>query len=108
MTDISWANSGTGTEKPLAGAVALVTGGGRGIGKAIAQRLAKLGAAVSICGRTEESLMRTAQELRVFGVRVHARTGDVTQAGFFFHDAAATEKELGPISILVNNAGIGG
>ncbi len=108
MMDISMANSGASTEKPLAGKVALVTGGGRGIGKAIAQRLAKLGAAVSICGRTEESLLRTAQELRVFGVRVHAQTADVTQAGDIAPLVEATEKELGPISILVNNAGIGG
>ncbi|HKM80454.1 MAG TPA: SDR family NAD(P)-dependent oxidoreductase [Candidatus Acidoferrum sp.] len=72
MANISTANSGADAEKPLAGGVALVTGGGRGIGKAIAQRLAKLGAAVSICGRNEESLMSTAQELRALGVRVHA------------------------------------
>jgi NAD(P)-dependent dehydrogenase (short-subunit alcohol dehydrogenase family) len=108
MTDISMANSGASTEKPLAGGVALVTGGGRGIGKAIAQRLAKLGAAVSICGRTEESLMRTAQELRACGVRVHAQTADVTRAREIASLVEATEKELGPITTLVNNAGIGG
>jgi NAD(P)-dependent dehydrogenase (short-subunit alcohol dehydrogenase family) len=102
------ANSGASTEKPLAGGVALVTGGGRGIGKAIAQRLAKLGAAVSICGRTEESLMRTAQELRASGVRVHAQTADVTRAREIASLVEATEKELGPITTLVNNAGIGG
>jgi 3-oxoacyl-[acyl-carrier protein] reductase len=88
--------------------VALVTGGGRGIGKAIAQRLAKLGAAVSICGRNEEPLMRTAQELRALGVRVHARTADVTQHGEIAQLVESTEQELGPITILVNNAGIGG
>jgi len=108
MANISTANSGAEAEKPLAGGVALVTGGGRGIGKAIAQRLAKLGAAVSICGRNEESLMSTAQELRALGVRVHAQTADVTRTGDIAPLVESTEKELGPITILVNNAGIGG
>ncbi|MGB8494122.1 MAG: SDR family NAD(P)-dependent oxidoreductase [Candidatus Acidiferrum sp.] len=108
MADISTANSGASAEIPLAGGVALITGGGRGIGKAIAQRLAKLGAAVSICGRSRESLMSTAQDLRALGVRVHAQTGDVTRSGDIASLVEATEKELGPITILVNNAGIGG
>jgi 3-oxoacyl-[acyl-carrier protein] reductase len=108
MANISTANSRASSEKPLAGGVALVTGGGRGIGKAIAERLAKLGAAVCICGRTEESLRGTAQELRAFGARVHAHTADVTRAGDIALLVDAAEKELGPITILVNNAGIGG
>ena len=108
MADISTANSGASTEMPLAGGVALITGGGRGIGKAIAQRLAILGAAVSICGRSRESLMSTAQDLRALGGRVHAQTADVTRTGDIASLVEATEKELGPITILVNNAGIGG
>ena len=108
MTNISTANSGASAEKPLAGGVALITGGGRGIGKAIAQRLAKLGAAVSICGRSREPLMSTAQDLRALGVRVHAQTADVTKPGDIAALVESTEKELGPITILVNNAGIGG
>ena len=108
MADISTANSGASTEIPLAGGVALITGGGRGIGKAIAQRLAKLGAAVSICGRSKGPLMSTAQELRALGVRVHAQTADVTKPGDIASLVESTEKELGPITILVNNAGIGG
>ena len=108
MADISTANRGARTEMPLAGGVALITGGGRGIGKAIAQRLAVLGAAVSICGRSRESLMSTAQDLRALGVRVHAQIADVTKPGDIASLVEATEKELGPITILVNNAGIGG
>jgi 3-oxoacyl-[acyl-carrier protein] reductase len=88
--------------------VALVTGGSRGIGRAIAQRLAKLGAAVSVCGRNEELLMRTAEELRGLGASTHARTADVTHAGEVASLVQATEKTLGPITILVNNAGMGG
>jgi NAD(P)-dependent dehydrogenase (short-subunit alcohol dehydrogenase family) len=108
MADISMANSGARAGKPLAGRVALVTGSSRGIGRAIAQRLAQLGAAVSLCGRNEESLMRTAEEVRALGVRVHEQTADVTRAGEIASLVEATEKTLGPITILVNNAGMGG
>lgn len=101
-------NGGAGTEMPLAGGVALVTGGGRGIGKAIAQRLATLGAAVSICGRSREPLLSTAEDLRALGAHVHAQTADVTKPGDIASLVESTEKELGPITILVNNAGIGG
>ena len=108
MADINPANGGASTEMPLAGGVALITGGGRGIGKAIALRLAILGAAVSICGRSKEPLMNTAQELLVLGVRLRAQTADVTNSGDIASLVESTEKELGPVTILVNNAGIGG
>jgi NAD(P)-dependent dehydrogenase (short-subunit alcohol dehydrogenase family) len=93
--------------KPLADHVALVTGGNRGIGKAIAQKLASLGAKVSICGRDEESLQRTAREIESRGVRVLAQKADVSRDNDVTALVQATEKKLGPISILVNNAGIG-
>ncbi|HXR32847.1 MAG TPA: SDR family NAD(P)-dependent oxidoreductase [Verrucomicrobiae bacterium] len=108
MANISAANHGGGTEIPLAGGVAIITGGGRGIGRAIAQRLAKLGAAVCICGRNEESLMRTAEDLRALEARVHAQPADVTKPDDIALLVEGAEKELGPITILVNNAGIGG
>jgi len=108
MANVNVVNSGAGAGMPLAGGVALITGGGRGIGKAIAQRLAKLGAAVSICGRSSESLMGTAQDLRAGGAHVHVQTADVTKPGDIASLVESTEKELGPITILVNNAGIGG
>jgi 3-oxoacyl-[acyl-carrier protein] reductase len=107
MANISTANTGSSEGKPLAGGVALVTGGSRGIGRAIALRLAKLGAAVSLCGRNQEALERTADELRALGVSVHAQTTDVTQADEIASLVEATEKTLGPITILVNNAGMG-
>ncbi|HEY1471527.1 MAG TPA: SDR family oxidoreductase [Candidatus Acidoferrum sp.] len=93
--------------KPLAEKVALVTGGSRGIGKAIAQKLAALGADVAICGRNEDLLKRTAREIESLGVRVHAQKADVSRNSDVTLLVQATEKKLGPISILVNNAGIG-
>jgi 3-oxoacyl-[acyl-carrier protein] reductase len=93
--------------KPLADKVALVTGGSRGIGKAIAQKLASLGANVSICGRNEEILLLAAKEIESRGVRVHAQKADITRNSDVTALGQATEKKLGPISILVNNAGIG-
>ncbi len=107
MTNISTANNRSSEAKPLAGGVALVTGSSRGIGRAIAHRLAQLGASVSLCGRNNDSLMKTAEELRALGVPVHAQTANVTQPGEIASLVEATERKLGPITILVNNAGMG-
>jgi len=87
--------------------VALVTGGNRGIGRAIATRLAALGAAVAICGRDEQTLNATADELRATGVRIHSQRADVTRSSDVDALVQQTEAALGPISILVNNAGMG-
>jgi len=108
MSRISKANIEKSTEKPLTGAVALVTGSSRGIGKAIARRLAMMGARVSLCGRDEEALARAAEELRQLGVSVHAQRADVAKAPEVAALVTGTEKSLGPITLLVNNAGIGG
>jgi 3-oxoacyl-[acyl-carrier protein] reductase len=107
MKQIHQANGQASSAKPLAGKVALVTGGSRGIGRAIAGKLAHLGADVSICGRDEESLLRAAAEIKRAGVRVHAQKADVSRSGDVTALVQATEKKLGPITVLVNNAGIG-
>jgi len=107
MTVISNANSEGRAENPLRGKVALVTGGSRGIGRAIAWRLASLGAAVSLCGRDEATLQKTAAELAQAGARTFAQTADVTRSRDIAALVEATEKNLGPIAILVNNAGMG-
>jgi NADP-dependent 3-hydroxy acid dehydrogenase YdfG len=91
----------------LSGKVALITGGNRGIGKAIAFRLAAFGADVAICGREESVLRATAEELRSFGARVHSQRADVTGADDVASLIQQSEAALGPVSILVNNAGIG-
>jgi 3-oxoacyl-[acyl-carrier protein] reductase len=87
--------------------VALVTGGSRGIGRAIAHRLAALGASVAICGRDRAALEESAHAIEKLGARVHQQIADVTRAAEISELAAETEASLGPITILVNNAGMG-
>lgn len=107
MTNISKANEAAVPERPLAGHVALVTGSSRGIGRAIAKRLAQLGAAVSLCGRHAESLAAAAREVGECASGVLALPADVTSAADISSLVQATEEKLGPITLLINNAGIG-
>jgi 3-oxoacyl-[acyl-carrier protein] reductase len=107
MANRNTLNADVTKQQNLANAVALVTGSSRGIGKSIALKLASLGAAVGICGRDAEALANTRRELEALGATVHSQTTDVTKAGEVAALVDATEKNLGPISVLVNNAGIG-
>jgi len=107
MDKISGVNSETGASGPLKEHVALITGGRRGIGKAIALRLAGLGAAVCVCGREAKALQEAAAEIGKVSGRVLALRGDVTHAGEIAQVVRQTEEGLGAISVLVNNAGIG-
>jgi 3-oxoacyl-[acyl-carrier protein] reductase len=86
---------------------ALVTGASRGIGRAIALRLARLGASVAICGRNRADLQRTAEDLSAEGVRALPIVADVTLAAEVQQMIEQTCNQLGEIEILVNNAGIG-
>jgi 3-oxoacyl-[acyl-carrier protein] reductase len=92
---------------PLSGAIALVTGASRGVGRAIALRLASLGAAVAICGRDAQALAASETELKKPGSPVYAQIADVSQSTDVTALVDKTQAVLGPISILVNNAGIG-
>jgi 3-oxoacyl-[acyl-carrier protein] reductase len=91
----------------IQGKVAIVTGASRGIGLAIARRLAGIGAKVSVCARDSQTLERAASELRQQGASVFALPTDVTRASEVESLVKKTEQSLGPIEILVNNAGIG-
>lgn len=92
---------------PLAGKVALITGGSSGIGRAIAIKLASIGSAVAICGRDETKLAATEREILALGVRAIALRADVTKQNDVTKLVETVESTLAPISILVNNAGIG-
>lgn len=100
--------NGVSSRGKLAGHVAIVTGSSRGIGKAIAYKLAQHGASVSLCARNAQALEKTVAELSASGAKVRSQVVDVTRAGEVAALVEATEKELGAITILVNNAGIGG
>lgn len=90
----------------LHGQVALVTGGGRGLGRAFAQALAASGAAVAITARSEAQVQETAHLIVAAGGQALALPGDVTDAPTVTHCVETVQQHFGPIDILVNNAGI--
>ena len=91
----------------LSGRVAIVTGGNRGIGRAIAIGLAEAGAAVAVFGRNEDRNGRVLQELQAIGCRALAMNVDVTNREGLEPAFQRVERELGEVDILVNNAGHG-
>ncbi len=90
----------------LEGQVAIVTGAGRGIGRAIALELASMGAGVVVAELNQERAERTAAEVRALGRPALAVRTDVTRAADREGMARRTMEELGRIDVLVNNAGI--
>jgi len=107
MNEINQASRGFGKNRMAEGTVALVTGGSKGIGKAIAQKFATMGASVAICGRDQTALAAAAKELQGYGGRVYAQSADVALSKDVAELVTKTEETLGPITVLVNNAGIG-
>jgi len=93
--------------KTLEGKVALITGASRGIGLAIARSLGRLGAKLSICARDAKKLDAAASELKGQGAAVLAVAADVTRPSDVTALVEKTARVLGPIEILVNNAGVG-
>lgn len=89
----------------LAGKAALVTGGSRGIGRAVALRLAGEGCSVGICARGPEDLNRTVGELRDHGVVACGVLADVGQDGEVERFVAEAAADLGRVDLLVTNAG---
>jgi len=94
-------------DKALAGKVALVTGASRGIGLAIARTLGSMGAKLALCARDSAKLTAAAAELERSGISALAIPADVTRPADLASLVRKTEESLGPIEILVNNAGIG-
>jgi 3-oxoacyl-[acyl-carrier protein] reductase len=94
--------------KELTGQVALVTGGGRGIGAAIAQRLAAMGATTVISGRRVEQLRKTAKQISAEGGNCEPLVCDVTDLSSVEAFAKSVLTSFKAVDILVNNAGIGG
>jgi 2-dehydro-3-deoxy-D-gluconate 5-dehydrogenase len=90
----------------LAGRVALVTGGNRGIGRGIALGFAQAGAAVAILGRNPDKNAEVLAELKAAGARALALAADVTERAALEPAFRRVEAELGPVDVLVNNAGI--
>lgn len=88
--------------------VAIVTGAGRGFGKAIALRLAAEGAAVTVTARTRSQIEETAKAITSGGGRALAVPGDVTRREDVARVVERTAAQFGPVSLLVSNAGHGG
>ena len=92
---------------PLLGQVALVTGAGRGIGAAIAEKLARLGASLVVSGRTRQTLERTEAAIRSRGGQARVEPCDVSNLASVEALAGAVEQNFHRLDILVNNAGVG-
>jgi NAD(P)-dependent dehydrogenase (short-subunit alcohol dehydrogenase family) len=92
----------------LKGQVAIVTGGGGGIGREIARGLAEEGASVAITGRTASSLDESAKIIEGYGVKALPFPADVTDAAAMKRLVAETGAKLGPVDIFVSNAAIEG
>lgn len=91
----------------FAGKVVVITGGGSGIGLVTACELARLGARVAICGRTEEKLVAAAAEISALSAadRVHYGTCDIREEDEVQAFVAGVMKAFGRVDVLVNNAG---
>lgn len=94
------------TARPLDGKVAIVTGGSRGIGSAIAGLLAEHGAAVVVSGRDAARLQNAVRELEERGASVHGVTADVAKREDADRLVDAAKERFGRLDLLVNNAGI--
>src|SRR5213593_1879960 len=86
--------------------VALITGGGRGIGKAVALAYAREGARLGICARTAAEIEETAKEIRALGAECLAVACDISLEEPVTALAKTVEERFGSLDVLVNNAGV--
>lgn len=86
--------------------IALITGAGQGIGQAVVKRLAEEGAIIAAVDANEDQLQSTVQQLNDEGIRAFAYPCDITDQASVQHIVDQIEKQLGPIYLLVNVAGI--
>jgi len=91
----------------ISGKNALVTGAGKGIGKAIAIALAKEGVNVALLARTKNDVERVAKEIEQYGIKATTVIADVSNMESINSAVTQVQSELGFIDILINNAGIG-
>lgn len=94
--------------RELENRVAIVTGGGRGLGRGIALELARAGAGVAVVARTRAQLDEVVRHITSAGGRATAIVADVTDRAAVEAGVRETTRRLGPVSILVNNAGLAG
>src|SRR3982751_5679483 len=90
----------------LTGQGALVTGGGRGLGRVFAQALARAGAAVAVLARSADQVAQTADMINRAGGRALALAADVTDERTVDEAVDRVRRQLGPVDLLVNNAGV--
>jgi len=91
---------------PLEGKAAIVTGGTRGIGFAIGERLAKEGAKVAICGAKQETVKRAVEQLSAVA-DIYGESADVSKYADVKRFVANVKSRFGAVNILINNAGVG-
>jgi 3-oxoacyl-[acyl-carrier protein] reductase len=94
-------------EKPFSGKIALITGGNRGIGLAIARTLGKLGARLAISGRNRDALKTAIAELRGAGYDATPFVTDMMRPEEILRLVEEVHRAMGEIEVLVNNAGLG-
>jgi len=102
------APAATAPTAQLRGTVSVITGGGRGIGRVLAQALADAGAAVGLIARSGVELAETVRLVEACGDTAAAARADVTEQQAVADAIAALHRQLGPVDLLVNNAGVGG
>jgi NAD(P)-dependent dehydrogenase (short-subunit alcohol dehydrogenase family) len=92
----------------LTGQVAIVTGGGRGIGRAIARGLAAAGASIAVVARSLDQVAESVEDIVKMGGRAAAVPADVSEPEAVGRTVREVERALGPVDLLINNAGLSG